>query len=172
MGAIYAAFPERPYGDGCVLGLVIPHVGKGLKSAGVVDQPHPQIRYLIRSRRRSFTYRYEYLAEMMMNAVAHGVGFTCQFTPPSVLGSGQQSFAIPSIALITYRSRMEQGLTFARRVDQMPSQAVLVEIDRRVDFAEMERVLMEEGIKKFADPQKALLAQIAAKRVELSAAPS
>jgi transaldolase len=36
-----------------------------------------------------------------------------------------------------------------------------------VDIAKLEAVLMEEGIKKFADPQKALLKLIAEKRVAL-----
>ncbi|MEM8677959.1 MAG: transaldolase family protein [Planctomycetota bacterium] len=62
------------------------------------------------------------------------------------------------------------GLTFERQVDQLPPQTVLAEIDAAVDFAEMERVLMEEGIKKFTDPQRALLEQIAAKRRELATA--
>ena len=61
------------------------------------------------------------------------------------------------------------GLTFERQVDQLPPQSVLEEIDRLVDFQAMEDRLMEEGIKKFTDPQQALLAQIAAKRQELAA---
>ena len=60
------------------------------------------------------------------------------------------------------------GLTFERQVDQTPAAEVLDEIDSQVDFAHLERVLMEEGIKKFADPQKALLALIAEKRGELA----
>lgn len=38
------------------------------------------------------------------------------------------------------------------------------EIDREIDMAKLERVLMEEGIRKFIDPQKALIALIAEKR--------
>lgn len=56
---------------------------------------------------------------------------------------------------------------FTRTVDQMPPAEVLAEIDRAVDFIRMEEVLMEEGLKKFADPQKALLALIAEKRKSL-----
>jgi transaldolase len=59
------------------------------------------------------------------------------------------------------------GQTFTRQVDQMPPRAVLDEIAREVDVQKLEDVLMAEGIKKFADPQKALLALIAAKRKEL-----
>jgi transaldolase len=54
--------------------------------------------------------------------------------------------------------------TFTRQVDQPPSADVLSEIDRLVDIPKLETTLMEEGIKKFADPQKALLALIAQKR--------
>ena len=43
---------------------------------------------------------------------------------------------------------------------------MLDEIDAKVDPAKMETTLMEEGTLKFADPQKALLKQIADKRVE------
>jgi transaldolase len=60
------------------------------------------------------------------------------------------------------------GLTFTRQVDQMPPKNVLDEIDRLVDLQKLEDVLMAEGIKKFADPQKALLALIANKRKELA----
>jgi transaldolase len=59
------------------------------------------------------------------------------------------------------------GLDFERRVDQLPDASVLGEIDAQIDFIRMEEVLMQEGIKKFADPQKALLALIAEKRREL-----
>jgi len=62
-----------------------------------------------------------------------------------------------------------EGKTFSRMVDQFPPQEVLDEIDARVDFQQMEDVLMDEGVKKFADPQKDLLALIARKREELVA---
>jgi transaldolase len=51
----------------------------------------------------------------------------------------------------------------------MPSAEILAEIDAKVDVAKMEAVLMEEGIKKFADPQHALLKLIAEKRAALMA---
>jgi len=59
------------------------------------------------------------------------------------------------------------GRTFTRQVDKLPPVDVLAEIDRLVDMEMLEKTLMEEGIKKFADPQKALLALIATKREEL-----
>lgn len=59
------------------------------------------------------------------------------------------------------------GKTYTRAIDQMPPKAVLDEIDRKVDFAKLEEVLMDEGLKKFADPFKALLALIAKKREAL-----
>lgn len=64
----------------------------------------------------------------------------------------------------------KSGRTFTRQVDQLPSKDVLDEIDKKVDMQKLERVLMEEGLKKFADPQKALLALIAKKRQELQVA--
>ena len=51
--------------------------------------------------------------------------------------------------------------------DRSP-QDILDEIEREVDCKHLEQVLMDEGIKKFAEPQKALLALIAQKRAELT----
>ncbi len=59
------------------------------------------------------------------------------------------------------------GKTFTRQVDQFPPAEVLAEIDREVDFTKLEETLMSEGLKKFADPQKALLKLIADKRQAL-----
>jgi transaldolase len=56
-----------------------------------------------------------------------------------------------------------EGKVFTRTIDQFPPQEVLDEIDAQVDFDKLEDLLMEEGLKKFADPQKALLALIAEK---------
>jgi transaldolase len=61
------------------------------------------------------------------------------------------------------------GRTFTRMVDKLPPAEVLAEIDAKVDVPNMEAVLMEEGIKKFADPQHALLKLIAEKRASLLA---
>jgi transaldolase len=61
----------------------------------------------------------------------------------------------------------KSGRTFTRQVDKLPPKPVLDEIASKVDDAKMESVLMEEGIKKFADPQKALLKLIAEKRRSL-----
>ncbi|MGE0610327.1 MAG: transaldolase family protein [Pirellulales bacterium] len=57
------------------------------------------------------------------------------------------------------------GRTITRRVDQLPPDNVLAEIDRLVDMEHLETTLMSEGLKKFADPQKALLALIGKKRL-------
>jgi transaldolase len=62
------------------------------------------------------------------------------------------------------------GRTITRQVDQMPPADVLAEIDRLVDMQKLEETLMAEGIKKFADPQKALLELIADKRKQLGGA--
>lgn len=61
----------------------------------------------------------------------------------------------------------ESTKAFSRKVDKLPATDILAEIDRLVDMQKLETTLMEEGIKKFADPQKALLALIAEKRKEL-----
>ena len=61
----------------------------------------------------------------------------------------------------------KSGRTFTRQVDKLPAQGVLDEIAAKVDIAKLESVLMEEGIQKFADPQKALLKVIAEKRTAL-----
>ena len=42
--------------------------------------------------------------------------------------------------------------------------------DQKVDFTKLEEVLMQEGLQKFADPQKGLLALIGDKRKELAGA--
>jgi len=62
------------------------------------------------------------------------------------------------------------GRTITRQVDKLPAKEILADIDKLVDIDHMEQVLMEEGIKKFADPQKALLALIAEKRKSLKTA--
>ncbi|MEX2317700.1 MAG: transaldolase family protein [Pirellulales bacterium] len=58
----------------------------------------------------------------------------------------------------------ESGLTFRKTVGDMPPSSVLAEIDAKVDQAKLERKLMEEGVVKFADPQKALLKLVQSKR--------
>lgn len=62
------------------------------------------------------------------------------------------------------------GLTFERQVDVSPAADVVAEIDQQVDFQHLEDVLMEEGIKKFADPQNELLQLIAERRQHLATA--
>ncbi len=59
------------------------------------------------------------------------------------------------------------GKIFTRQVDQLPAREVLDEIDRLVDFQHLEETLMQEGLKKFADPQNALLSLIAETRKSL-----
>ena len=59
---------------------------------------------------------------------------------------------------------------YTRQIDQMPPDAVLKEIDQKVDVAKMEKTLMDEGTKKFSDPQHALLKLIAEKRAQLAPA--
>ena len=56
------------------------------------------------------------------------------------------------------------GRNITRHVDELPPAGVLAEIDKHVDMARLEAALMEEGIAKFADPQKALINLIGQKR--------
>lgn len=60
------------------------------------------------------------------------------------------------------------GQIFPRSVDQLPPAEVIEEITAKVDMQRLEDQLMAEGIKKFADPQKALLALIDEKRAALA----
>ncbi len=60
------------------------------------------------------------------------------------------------------------GMTFSRQVDQLPPAEVLAEIDRLVDMQRLESFLMDEGLKKFADPQKDLLRLIGQQRARLA----
>jgi transaldolase len=62
----------------------------------------------------------------------------------------------------------KSDLEFARTVDLMPPEEVIKEITARVDMKQLEDALMAEGIQKFADPQKALLAAIAEKTGRLA----
>ncbi len=64
----------------------------------------------------------------------------------------------------------ESGRIITRQVDKMPPPEVLAEIDAKVDMKHLEKTLMEEGLRKFADPQKALLKLIAEKRSSLATA--
>jgi len=69
----------------------------------------------------------------------------------------------------------ESARTFTKQVHLLPPGDVLDEMDKKVDMVQLEEILMHEGIEKFADPLKALLALIAQKRAELetvAAAPS
>ncbi|MCE9531542.1 MAG: transaldolase [Planctomycetes bacterium] len=53
---------------------------------------------------------------------------------------------------------------FKRQVDMMPPADVVAEIEAKIDMAKAEDLLLDEGIRKFAEPQKALLALIARNR--------
>jgi len=70
----------------------------------------------------------------------------------------------------TNKAVQDSGRTFARHIDELPPKEVLDEIDAKVDMKHLEEVLMEEGLQKFADPQKALLALIAQRRKALQSA--
>ena len=83
--------------------------------------------------------------------VAALVGSDIQTNPPATNDAVEQS-----------------GKVFERSVDQMPAPEICEEINSKVDMQHLEDTLMAEGLKKFADPQKALLALIAEKRLAAS----
>ncbi len=62
----------------------------------------------------------------------------------------------------------KSGRTFTRQIDRLPPAAIVEEIDRLVDMEKLEATLMAEGIAKFANPQKTLLAMVAKKRTGVS----
>jgi transaldolase len=68
----------------------------------------------------------------------------------------------------TNKAVEEMGKTYTRQVDQMPPDRVLREIDEKVGVDPRERVLMEEGTAKFAEPFKSLLDAIDSKREALA----
>jgi transaldolase len=56
------------------------------------------------------------------------------------------------------------GRIMSRQIDQLPDAQILDEIKQKVSIPKLEETLMREGVKKFADPMKALLTLIAEKR--------
>jgi transaldolase len=62
----------------------------------------------------------------------------------------------------------ESPKTYIRHIDQMPSPSIVSEIDKKVDMLALERDLMAEAVKKFAEPQHALLRLIAQRRASAS----
>ena len=61
----------------------------------------------------------------------------------------------------------EHDVRYERTVDRMPPKAILDELEAKVDMKRLEDVLMEEGIAKFAKPQKKLLETVKEKREAL-----
>lgn len=68
----------------------------------------------------------------------------------------------------TNQAAVDSGRQFERRVDSPIDGDVAAEIDAKVDFDQMYEVLMQEGIAKFATPQKQLLELIGEKRAALT----
>ena len=58
----------------------------------------------------------------------------------------------------------ELGTKFTHLIDMMPNDEVITEIEQKVNIKHLEETLMSEGLAKFADPQKALIALIGDKR--------
>lgn len=59
---------------------------------------------------------------------------------------------------------------YERQVDKLPPKAILDELDEKVDMEELERALIEEGLAKFAKPQRKLLETVREKRQALQRA--
>ena len=55
------------------------------------------------------------------------------------------------------------GVMFSRKIDELPAAKIVADIDQHVNWGDLERALMEDGLKKFAEPHKALLQLIATK---------
>ncbi|MEE2827122.1 MAG: transaldolase family protein [Planctomycetota bacterium] len=70
----------------------------------------------------------------------------------------------------TNQAVAESTELFTRRVDQLPAQQILDEIDDQIDFPQMHKTLMSEGIAKFADPQKQLIALLSERRAAMAGA--
>ena len=62
------------------------------------------------------------------------------------------------------------GRHITAHITELPPQAVLDEIKKKVDFDHLEATLMSEGTAKFAEPHKALIALIGEKRKQLKSA--
>jgi transaldolase len=59
---------------------------------------------------------------------------------------------------------------YTRQVDKLPADAIVREIEQKVDQRKLEEKLMEEGTAKFAEPQRALQKLIGEKRASLAGA--
>ncbi len=62
----------------------------------------------------------------------------------------------------------QSGLEFVKEVDKLPAESVLREIEKLVNFEHLLNTLMDEGIAKFAAPQRSLLQLISEKRKSLA----
>lgn len=62
----------------------------------------------------------------------------------------------------------ESDVEFLRQIDLPASESVQKDIEANVDFIQLEQVLMQEGIAKFAKPQQELIALIGEKRAAIT----
>ncbi len=62
----------------------------------------------------------------------------------------------------------EMGKTYTAQSKTLPADAIVKELNDTVDLQHLEDTLMSEGVQKFADPHKKLIATIAGKRAALS----
>lgn len=59
-----------------------------------------------------------------------------------------------------YAIENQPNLTFEKKIDTMPAESIVMEIEAKVDWQELEKDLMSEGLIKFAQPQKELVQMI------------
>lgn len=67
----------------------------------------------------------------------------------------------------TNQKVQQGGKSYTSHLKDLPAVTILDEIDKQVDFDKLEETLMSEGLAKFVEPQKKLLALIEEKRKEL-----
>jgi len=91
--------------------------------------------------------------------------------PADKFNAGLAGSDIQTVPPETNRAIMGmEDKTYEPRIHQLPGSEILSKISDEIDFVQLEDVLMEDGLKKFADPQQALLKQIAEKRSALISA--
>lgn len=106
--------------------------------------------------------------KLQQEMIFASTGVKKEGAPPDVYVEALAGSDIQTNPPKTNEAIQAMGKTYVRRIDDMPPAAVLDDIARKVNVQEMERVLMSEGLAKFADPQKKLLSLIASKRAALA----
>jgi transaldolase len=74
----------------------------------------------------------------------------------------------------THEQTQSAGITFTRRIEELPPDPVVAALDKHVDYEHLEATLLAEGVEKFVRPQRQLLDLIASRRlgIKSGAAPA